>query len=127
MIGKYYQEFLKLENNPLNQEAKRLLKKAGVEVDPSYLAVFQLMEWGLQQGIRIRGDDPDYLDFLERLTYEEDTAGALDYLTRDRDGTLQLEEGDLKRFEDPEAAAEFLLEELWARIKADPLLYRMLP
>jgi len=101
---------------PINQLAALKLRAAGRTVDPERLPVFQLMAWGLCNGLRT----------THRLTVFElenllarDPAAAFAYLTGNLPGgQIDLERTLLKL--SPKAAAELLLDILDMRLKADP-------
>ena len=101
---------------PLNQVAALKLKEAGEATDPENLPVFQLMNWGLAQGIK-----PTHrrtAQELLRLQYQN-PADAFAYLTANLPGGV----GDLQRellVLPPRRAAEKLLDVLDMRLKADP-------
>lgn len=101
---------------PLNLVAALKLKEAGESADNERLPVFQLMTWGLINGVR-----PTHrrtAQELLRLQYK-DPAEAFTYFTSDIPGGLsQLQRKLLKL--SPTAAAAELLETLDMRLKADP-------
>ena len=101
---------------PLNQLAALKLKAAGRTVDPERLPVFQLMAWGLSNGLRTTHRRTVFE--LENLQ-AQDPAEAFAYLTGNLPGGLiDLERALLKL--SPKAAAELLLDTLDMRLKADP-------
>ena len=124
MTGKPLEQLQKL---PLNQESEKLLKKVGEKLDPSYLAVFQLMQWGLRQGLSPVNDDQDFEDLVERLSYNPNQEESFNYLTKNWQGEKDLDGEDLKLQPNPERAAMRLLEQLKLKVKSDPQLHRLLP
>ena len=55
-------EPLSVNNHPLNQRAKKLLKEAGQYPDPYLLYAAQLIRWGLDSGQVLAAEDPELLD-----------------------------------------------------------------
>ncbi len=109
--------FQRLRLLPLNQVAAIKLKAAGAPDDLDTLPVFQLMTWGLANGIRMsqRRTGQELL----RLRHVEDRRAALDFLLTDvPGGVAQLPQKLLSL--PPRGAAEMLLEMLDLRLKADP-------
>jgi len=101
---------------PLNQVAALKLKEAGEIVSPDGLPVFQLMIWGLDQGVK-----PTHrrtTQELRRLRYQNPTA-AYAYLTSGTAANLFSLQRGLIRLT-PKAAAEKLLELLDLRLKENP-------
>ena len=101
---------------PLNQVAALKLKEAGEESDFDSLPVFQLMTWGLVNGVR-----PTHrrtAQELLRLQYQN-PAEAFTYLTSNIPGGLPELQRKLLKLS-PTEAAEMLLETLDMRLKADP-------
>lgn len=101
---------------PLNQVAALKLKEAGESSDADRLPVFQLMAWGLINGVK-----PTHrrtAQELQRLQYQN-PAEAFTYLTSDiPEGLSSLQRKLLKL--PPRTAAAKLLDVLDTRIKADP-------
>jgi hypothetical protein len=101
---------------PLNQLAALKLKAAGEAANPLRLPVFQLMAWGLNNGLRTTHRRTVFE--LERLQRQAPEA-AFAYLTDNLPGGLiELERALLKL--SPKAAAGLLLDTLDMRLKADP-------
>jgi len=101
---------------PLNQVAALKLKEAGESADSERLPVFQLMTWGLLNGVR-----PTHrrtAQELLRLQYQN-PADAFTYLTSNLPGGLPELQRKLLKLS-PKAAAAELLETLDMRLKADP-------
>lgn len=101
---------------PLNQVAALKLREAGEDPDAERLPVFQLMTWGLLNGVA-----PTHrrtAQELQRLQYQN-PADAFTYLTGNVPGGLFELQRKLLR-QTPKAAAEELLEVLDQRLKADP-------
>ncbi len=74
----------RLNRLPLNQEAKKYLQKAKLDVDPSFLHVFQLMWWGLKEKhIQPLKHNEGLERFLEILSLEEESEEALKWLKLD--------------------------------------------
>jgi len=102
---------------PINQVAALKLKEAGEVADPGALSVFQLMGWGLLNGLK-----PTHrrtvmeLDRLQLVEPEK----ALIYLTDNFPGGRRALERLLLQLP-PLAAAELLIDTLDMRLKADPL------
>lgn len=101
---------------PLNQVAALKLKEVGQSVQKDSLPVFQLMTWGLANGIKPthRRTSQELL----RLQYQS-PADAFTYLTAAIPGGLPGLHRKLLRLS-PRAAAAELLEVLDMRLKADP-------
>jgi hypothetical protein len=102
---------------PINQLAANKLKKAGVAADPSMLAVFQLMLWGLDNDVPLthRRTAAE----LERLSRDPAPGEVLDYLTANIPGGMNELYQILVRLPF-RAAAQLLLDVLDMRLKADP-------
>ncbi len=101
---------------PLNQVAALKLKEAGEDTDYESLPVFQLMTWGLVNGVR-----PTHRRTAQevlRLQYQN-PAEAFTYFTSNIPGGLPELQRKLLKLS-PRAAAEVLLETLDMRLKADP-------
>lgn len=101
---------------PLNQIAALKLKEAGENVATDSLPAFQLMLWGLVNGVT-----PTHrrtAQELLRLQYQ-DPAEAFTYLTSDIPGGLHELQRKLLVLSPKDAAAE-LMETLDMRLKADP-------
>lgn len=102
---------------PINQLAAIKLKMAGVAANPSILAVFQLMQWGLDTGVPLTHRRTSIE--LQRLSHNPAHGEALDYLVAKVPGGMtELHRGLLRL--PPRAAAELLLDVLDMRLKADP-------
>jgi len=111
------QQVYELNRNPLNQEAKSFLKQAGVDVDPSFQHLYQLLLWGVnEQGLSFiqKKWAADYLPFLEKLAFQLDQEQAYRYLVDNPESNdpadALLQEGDLARRDSPLDAAAQLLE-----------------
>lgn len=102
---------------PLNLVAALKLKAAGVTSDPSQLAAFQLMQWGLDVGVALTHGRT--AAELERLSRSVPPAEALEYLVAKLPGGMPALHKQLLRLK-PRAAAEYLLDVLDMRLKADP-------
>jgi hypothetical protein len=63
---------------PINQVAAFKLKMAGVVANPSILAVFQLMQWGLNTGVPLMHRRTSFE--RQRLSNNPPHSEALDYL-----------------------------------------------
>ena len=101
---------------PLNQLAALKLKEAGEKADPLQLPVFQLMDWGLRNGLRTTHRRTiTELDHLQTL----DPETAFAYLTAKLPGGLPALQRRLLALP-PRPAAELLLDTLDMRLKADP-------
>lgn len=101
---------------PLNQVAALKLREAGESSNPQLLPVFQLMAWGLVNGVR-----PTHrrtAQELQRLQSQH-PAEAFTYLTSNLAGGLPDLQRKLLRLSPKTAAAE-LLEVLDMRLKDDP-------
>lgn len=101
---------------PLNQVAALKLKEAGENVASDSLPVFQLMTWGLINGVR-----PTHrrtAQELLRLQYQDPGEAFIYFVGNLPDGLPELQRKLLKL--KPKAAAETLLETLDMRLKADP-------
>lgn len=102
---------------PINQIAALKLREAGAELDPVCLPVFQLMSWGLLNGLTTTHRRT--VMELDRLQLQEPEV-SLDYLTDGFPGGHRSLERLLLQLP-PIAAAELLLDTLDMRLKADPL------
>ena len=101
---------------PLNQVAALKLREVGEVVKADSLPTFQLMIWGLANGVK-----PTHrrtAQKLLRLQYQS-PAEAFTYLTTGFPGDLSELHSKLLRLS-PKAAAGELLEVLDMRLKADP-------
>ena len=101
---------------PLNQIAALKLKEAGEQAESDSLPVFQLMTWGLINGVR-----PTHRrtgQELLRLQYQ-DPAEAFTYLTGNLADDLHALQSKLLTLS-PTAAATVLLEVLDLRLRDDP-------
>ena len=113
-------------DHPLNQEAARWLKVAGVKPDPDLQYLFQLMRWGFDRGEVVF--DPRYHDIIDQnvdmlLGYPNPKA-ALDYLCQNPEDPEcpLLEECDLQQAWSPGRAVEVAFEALDMRLTLDPRL-----
>lgn len=102
---------------PINQVAAQKLKMVHAEVDPTLLAVFQLMKWGIDAGVPLTHQRTAHE--LERLRRDSDAGKALAYLLENLPGGVAHLHKRLIRMK-PRAAAQLLLEILDMRLKADP-------
>ena len=102
---------------PINQLAVNKLRMAGVAADPSMLAVFQLMRWGLDDDVPLTHRRA--ATELERLCRDPAPGGALDYLVANVPGGMTELYRILGRLT-PRPAAQLLLDVLNMRLKADP-------
>ncbi|MDD2336195.1 MAG: hypothetical protein PHD01_06435 [Geobacteraceae bacterium] len=102
---------------PLNLVASLKLKAAGKTDYPDILPVFQLMAWGLANGVPLTHCRTEHE--LARLSKLEDQQDAMDYLVKGVPGGLPELHRNLLRFP-PKAAAHLLLDILDMRLKADP-------
>jgi hypothetical protein len=102
---------------PLNLVASLKLKAAGQTEYPGILPVFQLMAWGLANGIPLTHCRTEHE--LARLSKLEDQQDAMDYLVKCVPGGLPELHRNLLKFS-PKAAAHLLLDVLDMRLKADP-------
>ncbi|MGA7829033.1 MAG: hypothetical protein WCA04_15335 [Geobacteraceae bacterium] len=102
---------------PLNLVASLKLKAAGQSEYPEILPVFQLMVWGLANGIPLTHCRTEHE--LARLSKLDDQQEALDYLVKGVPGGLPELHRNLLKFP-PMAAAHLLLDILDMRLKADP-------
>jgi len=101
---------------PLNQVAALKLKAAGEPPDPERLPVFQLMSWGVKNGLQ--STHRRTLTELEALQARK-PQDAYDYLVANLPGGLPGLERQLLKLQ-PRAAALKLLDVLDMRLKADP-------
>lgn len=101
---------------PLNQVAALKLKAAGERPGAGSLPVFQLMSWGVENGIRCT-----HRRTLTELRILENRkpGDAFAYLTANLPGGLPDLERRLLQLP-PRAAAQLLLDVLDMRLKADP-------
>ena len=110
-------DLVQLNLLPINHLAANKLRAAGVAPDPTMLTVFQLMLWGLEDGIPLTHRHA--AAELERLSRDPDPGGALEYLVSNVPGRMS----DLYRLMGrlpSRAAAQMLLDVLDMRLKADP-------
>jgi hypothetical protein len=115
---------LPLNSNPLNQAALEWLKTVKADVDPHYLHLLDLANWGLQ--VKVTGDWPDGKDYiLEQqvdLMWAWPPADALRWLLshpneEDPEGLYLLQALDWAS--SPRAAASILLSHIYSRMQAD--------
>jgi hypothetical protein len=102
---------------PLNLVASLKLRAAGQTEYPDILPVFQLMAWGLANGIPLTHARTEHE--LARLSKLDDQQNAIDYLVKGVPGGLPELHRNLLRFT-PKAAAHLLLDILDMRLKSDP-------
>jgi hypothetical protein len=102
---------------PLNLVASLKLKAAGQTECPAILPVFQLMAWGLANGIPLTHCRTE--QELDRLSRLDDQQEAMEYLVQGVPGGLSELHRNLLRAP-PKAAAHLLLDVLDMRLKADP-------
>ncbi|ABA89841.1 hypothetical protein Pcar_2603 [Syntrophotalea carbinolica DSM 2380] len=102
---------------PINQVACLKLRMVEVSADPTLLAVFQLMKWGIDAGVPLTHRRT--ARELERLRRDSDAGKALAYLLENLPGGVAHLHKRLIRLK-PRAAAQLLLEILDMRLKADP-------
>lgn len=124
MIDRKHLNLLQQQRNlPLNQTAGKLLKEAKQTPDPELLPVFQLMLWGLSEGIAYPTRQQTELmqEATRTLAYERSPKEAMAYLIRDDLGETTLTAEHLQGKE-PLAAAQELIETLDLKMKADPNL-----
>jgi hypothetical protein len=110
-------DLVQLNLLPVNQLAANKLRAAGVKPDPTMLAVFQLMLWGLEDGIPLTHRRA--AAELERLSRDPDQAGVLEYLFANVLGGMAEVYKFMGRLPS-KAAAQMLLDVLDMRLKADP-------
>jgi hypothetical protein len=101
---------------PINQLAANKLRMAGVAADPSMLAVFQLMRWGLDDDVPLTHRRT--ATELERLCRDPAPGEVLDYLVANIPGGMTELYRILVRLT-PRPAAQLLLDVLDMRLKAD--------
>ena len=114
-----HQDFLKLNQEPLNQQAKRLLDLAGEESNPDGLYLLQLAEWGLVSNQVDEPDDQTRERLLEKVRRLQDwlhPEKAYRYLLDNRDdpGARLLDDNDLDDLKEPQEGAALVLEALEA-------------
>jgi len=102
---------------PLNHAASLKLKEAGQLESDSMLPLFQLMEWGLANGIPLTHRRT--ASELLRLSFQADQDEAFAYLLTNVPGGARELARHLLRLK-PRAAAQLLLDILDMRLKADP-------
>ncbi len=102
---------------PLNLVASIKLRAAGQTEYPDILPVFQLMAWGLADGIPLTHSRTEHE--LARLSKLEDQQYAVNYLVEGVPGGLSELHRNLLKFP-PRAAAHLLLDILDMRLKAAP-------
>ncbi|MDD2319004.1 MAG: hypothetical protein PHO83_03030 [Geobacteraceae bacterium] len=102
---------------PLNLVASIKLKAAGQTEYPDILPIFQLMAWGLADGIPLTHSRTERE--LARLSRLDDQQYAMDYLVQGVPGGLPELHRSLLKFP-PRSAAHLLLDVLDMRLKADP-------
>src|SRR5574340_232809 len=121
-----------LNRHPLNQEAKRWLKKADAEMDPSRPYLLQLQLWGLEESDL--GLTPDshrelkarLLPIVTSLLRNPDKVEVQAYLLHGREGhpddPPHLSLHSLENAQSPEDAATRALDSLNDLVSADPTL-----
>jgi hypothetical protein len=102
---------------PINQLAANKLKMVGVAADPSMLAVFQLMRWGIDDDVPLTHRRA--ATELEQLCRDPAPGEVLDYLVENIPGGMTELYRILGRLT-PRPAAQLLLDVLDMRLKADP-------
>ncbi len=106
-----------LQLTPLNQIAALKLKKVGIQRAPDTLPVFDLMDWGLLNGLD--ANYPGIGEELLKLRFQPDQQQALTYLTEKFPGGIRTLHRHILRFK-PLQSAIVLLDTLDMRLKADP-------
>lgn len=105
--------------HPLNQVAKAFLNKTAWGASPANLHLLSLMLWGLEQGLRWKGNpDPDGL--LIRLADRLGPAGLTSLVAGERGGEANLTAEQLLAEKTPIEAATLLLESLRSNLAAQP-------
>ena len=111
-----HQDFLKLNQEPLNQQAKRLLELAGEDPNPDCLYLLQLAVWGLES--REVGKPEQEREMLLEKVYRlmdwPNPEKAFRYLLDNRDdpeGRL-LDDNDLDDVTEPWYGASIVLDAL---------------
>jgi hypothetical protein len=111
-----HNEIERLNMLPVNQLAANKLRMAGVTADKSILAVFQLMQWGIDNDVRLTHRRT--ITELERLCRDPAPGEVLDYLVANIPGGMTELYRILVRLP-PRPAAQLLLDVLDMRLKAD--------
>lgn len=133
------QQINRLNKLPVNQYAQMFLKKAGVVPHPYGLYLLQLVEWGLRNGVvsvipvypiymppvgaRPKPEDHDaqnrrdFLEIVERLYWLKRPEKLMDLLLKNGPTNFPEDEPwvdpeELARKKSPEAAAQYLVENL---------------
>lgn len=101
----------------LNQEALRLLKRAGIEVNFSLVHCFQLLRWGFRH--EIFNVDAEMIRKVEALPFWEDQVKALVYLITDGNGRVIIGPLQLRKATSPEAGAQLLVSLLLDKLVAN--------
>jgi len=130
-----WQQISELNQNLLNQEAKRWLRLAQQQPDhDNSLYVFQLALWGLEQkSLQFKSQDRtnQLQDFLVGLQGEDDQEAALEYLvlSDDPDPEAQpaVDEWNLQLQRVPEDAAWVLINQLDSKLSSDPTMRGIYP
>lgn len=106
-----------LRLQPLNLITALKLKSLKQSESPDILPVFQLMIWGIANGIPLTHCRTERE--LTRLSKLEDQQDAMDYLVHNIPGGLSELQRNLLKLP-PKAAAHLLIDVLDLRLKADP-------
>lgn len=112
----------------LTDQATRYLRQAKAEPLPGVHPIFQLMAWGLDQGLKV--EDPEYHSVLREsvdylTTHVEDPHPALQYLLVIPDSQpaeLRLTPHQFQSAQNPKRASQLLLTTLDSAMSADPNL-----
>lgn len=123
-----YQQIDLLNSQPINQLAKKLLKKAGVNPDPDIIYILQLMEWGLTDGglevedVTNKYAHSDTLAIIEKLMFSDNPEKFMDWLTKEGpdEGSPEYTWIDPVYFakqKEPEDAAAYLIDCLRSAIQ----------
>lgn len=121
-----------INQHPLNLEAKRWLKKAGAEMDPSQPYLLQLLLWGLEESDLDLTPDSHrelkarLLPIVASLLSNPDKAAVQAYLLHGRSGHLNdpphLSLRSLENAQSPEDASMRALDSLSDLVSADPTM-----
>ena len=128
--GKRHEEIERLNQKPLNQVSKDLLRKAGQVPSPNTLLVYQMILWSLDDPQNVLTDPEDLFekDILEeaclRLMFRGNPQKAYDLLMKPPKGEYGepwVDPDQLKEMRSPREAGRYLATQLnWALRYLDP-------
>ena len=109
------QEYDRLNDQAVNQHAKRLLESVGESPDPSSLYLLQLCQWGLMSGVVDLSQGQSVRDNLEAMeTWQPQN--VLSFLLGESEEEQEVSESEVLSFQEAEDLAAFLLQLLHQRL-----------